>query len=199
MPTFESGRELPELNEAGTLNGTELVVLHQNGVTSRLTLAELAQYVKTAETIVPASEPFRGARLNRSANHTLGSLPYFVPWNDVLYDTHSFWNVSEPTRLTIPAGISKVRLAAGCSLSTAGSAGSISWSIHDSDDVMIATDVKRQSSTGFSSNMASCGTGVLEVSEGDYFQCRVNLSGISASQLLSTPLSFFSVEVVELT
>jgi hypothetical protein len=33
-----------------------------------------------------------------------------IPRESVVYDTDAFWSAGDPTRLTIPAGVSKVRL-----------------------------------------------------------------------------------------
>jgi hypothetical protein len=33
-----------------------------------------------------------------------------IPWDATVYDTDAFWSAGNPARLTVPAGISKVRL-----------------------------------------------------------------------------------------
>ena len=40
-----------------------------------------------------------------------------IPWDATVYDTDNFWSAGNPTRFTIPSGVSKVRLKPNfCSL-----------------------------------------------------------------------------------
>jgi hypothetical protein len=50
-----------------------------------------------------------------------------VPWNAVVYDTDAFWSAGNPTRLTVPAGVSKVRLKGNIDWTFGGSGYRHTW------------------------------------------------------------------------
>lgn len=57
------------------------------------------------------SAAFRGALVRITADEPVAdSTDVAIPWDDTVYDTDSFWSAGTPTRLTVPAGVTKVRL-----------------------------------------------------------------------------------------
>jgi hypothetical protein len=56
--------------------------------------------------------PFRGALLRRSTDFSVGATGTYVAvsWQSAAYDSDGFWDAGQPTRLTVPAGVTKVRL-----------------------------------------------------------------------------------------
>ncbi len=54
--------------------------------------------------------PFKGALVRRASTLSITTTPTSVPFTDATYDTDAFWSGSAPTRLTVPAGVTKVRL-----------------------------------------------------------------------------------------
>jgi len=57
---------------------------------------------------------FQGAMTKRTVDLTRDFRPFAsIPWNGVVYDTGGFWSVGQPTRLTVPAGVSRVKVSAG--------------------------------------------------------------------------------------
>ena len=94
---------------AGPLTGDELIPITQGGVTVRVRLSKLAEWVKIAETIVPSNLPFRGARVRLAANYSPPSSGFnLVSFAVEDFDTDSIWSLAQPTRLVVPPGVQKV-------------------------------------------------------------------------------------------
>jgi hypothetical protein len=195
-----SDKTYPQLDAFDGLTGAEICALHQDGRLVRLTLAELAQWIKTAESFVPASEPFEGVLARRTSTLAAVTFPLMVPWQDTDYDTMGFWSGAAPTRLTVPAGVSKVRLSGMASFNSAAQAGSLTCSIrrNGATEPNALLNVLREGSTGFANNGAWTWSPVLPVAPGDYFEMRVVLSGMpSVTDLEHDGATFFALEVVE--
>ncbi len=57
----------------------------------------------------------------------------------------------------------------------------------------------RQSNAGYSNNVVFSSTAVISVAPGDYFEFRINVSGLSGvDQVLNANSTFFALEVVEM-
>lgn len=193
-------RTYPELDTHDTLAGTELCAFHQDGRLVRLTLAELAQWIRTAESIVPASEPFQGVLLERTSDLTGITFPLIVPWQASLYDTTGFWSAGAPTRITVPPGVSKARLVGAAEFTASAQSGSLFGSIVRNGATIKMSLQKniREGTTGFTSNTSWAWTPVIPVAPGDYFELRFNRSGMAAiSEVRHAASTFFSLEVVE--
>lgn len=195
-------RTYAELDPHDGLAGTELCALHQDGRLVRLTLGELAQWIRTAESIVPASEPFQGVLLERTNALAGVSFPLIVPWQEAAYDTMGFWSAGAPTRITVPPGVSKGRLVGAAAFTAAAQSGSLYCSIYRNGGSMkfsLAQNI-REGTTGYSNNGAWSWTPVIAVAPGDFFELRINKSGIAgAVDLLHETSSFFAFDVVEKT
>ena len=54
---------------------------------------------------------FQGALVRLTADEPVAdSTDVAIPWDATVNDTDAFWSAGNPTRLTVPAGLSKVRL-----------------------------------------------------------------------------------------
>ena len=193
-------RTYPQLDPHDNLAGSEICALHQDGRLVRLTLAELAQWIRTAESIVPASEPFEGVLLERTSDLAGFTFPLFVPWQAAVYDSMGFWSAAAPTRITVPPGVSKGRLIGAGAFNRASQAGSFSCRIHLNGSPMkfCLQYAVRESNTGFNNNTSWTWTPVIPVAPGDFFELRFHLSGMPAvDELLHEASTFFAFEVVE--
>jgi hypothetical protein len=57
---------------------------------------------------------FRGATMRLAIDVSIpDGTDAAVAWEAVVYDTDGFWTAGQPTRLTMPAAVSRVRLKAG--------------------------------------------------------------------------------------
>lgn len=197
-----SDKTYPQLDAFDGLTGAEICALHQDGRLVRLTLSELAQWIRTAESILPASEPFEGVLVRRTSTLSGVTFPLIVPWQDSVYDTAGFWSGAAATRLTVPAGVSKVRLSGAAAFNSAAQSGSLSCSIwrNGASEPNSMLNVLREGITGFSNNGTWAWSPVLPVAPGDYFEMRVHRSGMaSVSDLDHDGATFFALEVVEKT
>jgi hypothetical protein len=147
--------------------------------------------------------PYRGARTRLDATKTGVSFPTIVAWDGTSRDTDGFWDAAEPARLTVPAGVTKVRLSAFVMLTATSNAGAILLTFRKNRTGTDALQIEgaaeshiRHSSTGFSRNSAAAFTDVLDVVPGDYFDLRVNISGLGTVNTILAD-SWFAIEVVE--
>ena len=107
-----------------------------------------------------------------------------------------------PTRLTIPAGITKFRLIASLALQASSIAGGVFLGFEKNgagDIIGCANATFRQATTGYTNNDFATFTAVLPVSAGDWFQLRVNFSNVAWNVILANSRSWFALEVVETT
>ncbi|MGW8177404.1 MAG: hypothetical protein ACWGQW_01190 [bacterium] len=134
--------------------------------------------------------PHRGALVYLTANESInGSTP--IPWDATLYDTDSFWSASNPTRLTVPAGVSKVRLVG--SLNGASATGQLHISFDKNGANTYGLSALDTDTTG--ADFVSTASAVIEVEAGDYFQLRGYTD--TTRTITSDTDSWFAIEVVE--
>jgi hypothetical protein len=150
--------------------------------------------------------PFRGALLRRTADATSLSFPWIAAWQAAVYDTDAFWSAGAPTRLTVPAGVTGVRLHGSIRLPDAASVGAINLQILRNGASVSASYpgtamwAVRVGGTGFTDNAAFFITPVLSVSPGDYFELRVNRTGLGTpTTVLADAATFMAIEVIEVS
>jgi len=184
----------------GSILGTDEIYIIRGGLPYKVALSAVKTFVNTDPTVIPASEPFRGALISRTSNLTGISWPLIVPWQQAVYDTDNFWASSpNPSRLIIPAGVTKVRLNASVSLELMTTAGSILLTFlkNGASTGALGGRTDRQGTTGFTSNTQNAVSPVLNCVAGDYFEVRVNVNMSGNDQILAENLTFFGIEVVE--
>ena len=126
--------------------------------------------------------PFKGAPLQRSTDLANVSFPVLVSFQSAVYDTRSFWDVANPTRITVPMGVTKVRRQASVSLKPGASTGGVYVSFEkNGSGGMIGGGVftVRRGTSGCTNNDFAAGTAVLPVTADDYFEFRVNATSSS--------------------
>jgi hypothetical protein len=131
------------------------------------------------------------------------SFPTVVAWDSTARDTDGFWDAALPTGLTVPAGVTKVRLSAFVMLTATSSAGAVLLTFRKNRTGTDAFPIDgaaeshiRHSSTGFTRNSAAAFTDVLDVVPGVYFDLRVNISGLGTVTTILAD-SWFALEVIE--
>lgn len=190
------GKTIGELPLNGGLTGASLIEVQDGaGISTKVSLTTLASWLLTATALTPANLPWRGARA------TLGTVlgitpPSNITWDSEDIDTDTIWSGAAPSRLTVPTGVTKIRLQARVE-------GQASTSTFNAGLVLYKNGVElqrfvahRQASItgGTSQNVFSFVSGVLSVAAGDYFQlfCEGSFTSIAVG-------SFFQLEVVEYT
>lgn len=187
---------------AGALTGAEEILIVQGGNSRRVSLTTLAQWIKVVESIVPSSVPWRGAKVRLAADVTGVTYPHILAWATEVEDTDGFWSVGTPTRFTIPAGISRVRLECCVSMEAIAVTGSLYVNIRKNGAILLGNHIpsSRQGATGFTTNNWSSWTWDDNVTAGDYFEVRINASGLSGvDTVLNNEQTFFALTVVEAT
>ena len=144
--------------------------------------------------------PFKGALLQRSADLTNVSFPVLIPFESAAYDTDVFWDAGNPSRITIPAGVTKVRLQGCVSLKGSATTGGVyvSFTKNGGGDVTgCGIFTVRQGTSGYTNNDFTASTAVLPVSAGDYFELRVNSTTSNWDDIQASTRTWFAIEVVE--
>ena len=144
--------------------------------------------------------PFKGALLQRSTDLTNVSFPVLVPFQSTVYDTDAFWSASNPSRITIPTGVTKVRLQGSMSLKPSASSGGVFVSFEKNgagSAVGSGVFTVRQGTSGYTNNDFAANTAVIPVTAGDYFELRVNSTSSSWDDIQAGNRTWFAVEVVE--
>lgn len=143
----------------------------------------------------------RGALVYRNAAtgvQTITSGSYQALQLDAeIYDTDGFHdNSTNNTRLTIPAGVSKVRLK-GCMQPNAMTSGICYIKTQKNGADYTGQGFVRVISDGFGSPVV-LSTAVIDVVEGDYFEFLIYQNSGSDKEITATSINnWFSIEVVE--
>ena len=144
-----------------------------------------------------AASAFKGALVTRiTSNVDVGTATYgAVQFNNVEYDRGGFADLGTyPTRLTIPAGVSMVKLATNIKLASSTFSTTI-LTIYKNGALFEGMPQQRliQIDADLTMNQSSA---VVPVVEGDYFEVRVyTAAGYDVVGGQNT--SWFSIEVVE--
>lgn len=191
-------KKTTEFSAAGALTAADILGLVQGGGNVRTTLAALATYLLTETAIVPANLPYRGARVRLSANFNPPTTGFnLVSWGIEDRDTGSMWSAGQPTRMIVPAGVTKVSLATY--IRSPAGATSRSVFILKNGDYFQGGPGMGFSATSFDLNIASS---VIDVVADDYFEVQVHGSTAAIGAGLSGVIglgSWFELRVVEYT
>jgi hypothetical protein len=120
-----------------------------------------------------------------------------VIWNQVQFDTDSFWSGGSPTRLTVPAGVTKVRVGSSIDIlngpDDSGMAIRLGFNGSTSHKFLAEAVVE---ASGFTQDALSFSSGVIPVIAGNYFEVFV-LMETDSSVDVDDARSNFWIEVVE--
>lgn len=191
-----ANKELAALPAVGTLAGTQVLYLvDENNNSRKVALSDLAQWIKTAASIVPASNPWKGARVKRTTNLSLASgIATTLAWQAAELDTTAFWSAGAPTRLTVPAGVTKVRITANARFDAA-SAGARQILIFKNGATFNGRGaIQMAGQTNAELNIVSA---VVPVVAGDFFECQAFQGSGSALNLMAHESTWLQIEVVE--
>ncbi|USN15481.1 putative tail protein [Brevundimonas phage vB_BpoS-Kikimora] len=141
--------------------------------------------------------PWRGALVERTTDLTSVTFPTTVPWQAETSDTDGFFTTSAPTRLTIPSGITKVRVTAFVAFTSVAGAGSNYADIYRNGVALkvTRTTARNSSLNGYINNEMTVSTPVISVVPGDYFEIRANSNIAGVNSILAR--SWAELEVIE--
>lgn len=146
---------------------------------------------------VPTLPAFRGAYINESTNQSINDSTWTaITYDEEVYDTDNFHdNSTNTTRLTVPAGASRVRLAANGGFG-ANATGRRQMRISKNGGSFVGMPII--SMDGQASNLyMNLSSGVFTVVEGDYFECECYQTSGAALAWAAGDFNWFSIEVVE--
>lgn len=149
-----------------------------------------------ADTQITNSNAFIGAMVKLDTNISLNTkTTLYVPWQSALYNTSGFWNPTNPTRLTVPKGVKKVRVSANV-LWASNATGSRLLRVKQNGNYMPGLPYVLKTAETTSATQGN--SGVIPVKEGDYFELEVRHEAGVAIDFRADPYTWFSIEAVEL-
>lgn len=148
--------------------------------------------VATIEIEAKPVRPFRGAMVELTAAEAIPATTITaVPWDQVEYDNGGWWSGSNATRLTVPAGVTRVRVYGGADWST-NTTGETVLRISKNGAVVQGCPIQESETAG--ADYQSVASPVLSVVPGDYFELDV-LAGV-ARDLAASGHTYFAIEAV---
>jgi hypothetical protein len=188
------GLKTTQLSAIGGLNGSELLyIVDSGGNSKKIDLATLTQWI---------NRPWRGARVARTSTLTSLASGTAIPWQTADIDTNSIFSLGAPTRLTVPNGVTKVRLFASLQYENLASGGTVGLTFNKNGASFTGTNrrgqvIVRNSTTGSNANIVCGFTGALNVTGGDYFEVLSFISMTSQDELQATDQTWFEMEILE--
>lgn len=140
--------------------------------------------------------PFRGALVRRTTNFSVSTTGTYVaiPWQSAVYDSDALWDAGQATRLTVPAGVTKVRLTGNIEWQTSPTSQLVEIRKNGGGVIGGGSFIVRGDG-GYSNQMRNIASAVLPVVSGDWFELTVFVS--ASGELRGMVRTWFALEVVE--
>lgn len=188
-------KKIPGLTEATTAALTDEAVLAVSGLARRMSLTNL----KTVLGILPS---FQGALVKLTSDEALASGAVLaIPWDAEVYDEGGWWTSGAATRLTVPTGVTRVRLTGTVAIVSGLTADRFLVRLQKNDDASATLQVAQDLDPITGGPVLSISSPVLTVVAGDFFELEafqdsggsVDIDAVGAS---SETRSFFGIEAV---
>lgn len=145
---------------------------------------------------------FKGAMAKLSATQSIPNATVTViSWGATEYDTSGFWSAASPTRLTVPSGVSKVRVKGSTSFASITDDTPRYVSFRKNGTGSFAGNAqlyfRNVSDFGYRLSRAVAETAVLNVAAGDYFEMVVSQNSSAALDFLNDSFAWFALEVIQ--
>jgi hypothetical protein len=139
--------------------------------------------------------PFRGALVRKTIDQSLSASTWTaIQFDTVSYDTNTFHSSGANTRLTVPAGVTKVALAANLRFE----GGSANWvATIRKNGSEIAGGGAASGASGFTDGQLNLASAVIPVVAGDWFDIAVFISAARTVKGVGTLRSWFAIQVIE--
>lgn len=164
-----------------------------NAVSSTsLTTTTIVAATATLSGKITASNIGSGCTVIRTTNQNIPvASPTIVNFESELYDDAAIWNAGSPSRLTVPAGYTRVRMSFG-----------LLWSWSTTYDWVVFMYKNGSAFNGsppafsFTRPSDSAISAIVPVVGGDFFQLEVSHTGAGTQQILSNTGTWFSMEIL---
>lgn len=195
--------------EGGTMDQFQpvdfkLVELLDYDNTTPATDGQVPTWDAVAGKFVPETPPsgpggsFRGALVKKSTDQTTANYSTLttVTWNAEEYDTDSIHdNSTNNSRLTVPSGVTKVKLYCTMSLAATTANDWISLRINKNGSPAVGLPFIRNES-GATTGGIEASSAVIDVTSGDYFEAQMQVES-DTSITVSANRSCFAMEIVK--
>ena len=156
----------------------------------------------SAQKVVSAVGPsFRGALVYNQVSQSIPTTTWTaLTMANVEYDTDGFWDVANPTRFTVPAGVSRVKMYGGTRLDIDPNQNFVGVRV-SKNGVQLLPQIQ----AGWSSNVTSArtftpaiATPAISVAPGDYLEVEAfHVAGSSQNTNSGVGTTWGAIEVVE--
>lgn len=147
-----------------------------------------------------APVPFKGAMAILTADDTgqdYSSNPA-ISWDGVDYDTSGFWSASNASRLTVPAGVRKIRLIGNVKCANLTFDDYVRLWVTKNGSVEFNGHPTAVAEAGTSGMRIALSSAILEVTPGDYFELILDTESDTSIDL-DQHGTHFAIEVVEVS
>lgn len=185
------------LTVAGKVNGTS--------ITSSPTGTAIPVSGSNARLAWGWKPAFRGALVSATSNQSISSVaPLFFPtivsfWNNVIYDTDMIYNNANPSRLVVPAGVTKVRISYSVNWdNNQNGAGSRAISLLKNGDGFPGNGGQGWQVQQSGTTLVQVGTtAIINVAGGDYFSLNASNTSGSSINIIGYNAAWFAMEIIE--
>lgn len=145
--------------------------------------------------------PIRGACAVLSSGRSLttintGTNPLsYIPFDSVLYDTNSIWSAANPTRLTVPAGVTRLRIVGSGSLNNAVTTDYFNFRVDKNRGGFQGQAINMFAGPANGAPRAPLITPVLTVTPGDYFEVAV-FAGSTTSAIVNSNQTWLAMDIL---
>jgi hypothetical protein len=139
--------------------------------------------------------PFRGALAQKTATQSVSAnTETAITFNSTIYDTDSFWSNANPTRLTVPGGVTRVIVSANVRITGGSTSAQLQLRMNGGDVVGVGNV---NMSTGFTVAQINAVSAPISVTAGDYFEASVFVT--AARTIDASPRTWLAIQVVEVS
>lgn len=137
---------------------------------------------------------WRGARVSLTGAESINDVSATaVPWDQADVDTDTVWAGGNPTRLTVPAGVTRVRLSANVAWASNSTGVRLVQFKKNGSIVSGMPSHRHDANTSSESGLVSS---IITVVAGDYFEMEVYQSSTAALDLTASAVTWFDMEIV---
>lgn len=181
-------KKISDLTAATSVADADLLLIETSGGNSRkVTRANFRQ-------------KFRGALVKKAANQTGAdySTAAAISWDNEAYDTDTIHdNSTNPSRLTVPSGVSYVRLSYAVLLSSVAADSNVQTILRKNNSDTFTGVPYQIADTDSTGPRLSAISAPLAVSPGDYFEVFLGITTGDTSIDVNATYSWFAMEILE--